>query len=87
MPSDLTYGDFLAELQGGWNVVLVDSDAAIGDPILFRRVVMGGQVITTGTEHRRSSYIFSDDEEDLVKSILRRLHIPENIFSHQFGRN
>ena len=82
--SGLRYGDFLTELQSSWDVTLSDNDCSVGDPLILKRFVDGGFEGCTALTHRVPNALYSNDEKDVVKSILRRLRIPENIFDVKF---
>jgi hypothetical protein len=83
--SRLTYGNFITELRATWDVTLDDDDCAIGDLLMLRRTAPGGVTGFTPVTHRLSNAMFSQDELELVRTILRRLKIPENIFDHMFN--
>lgn len=81
----LDYGTFLIELRSSWDVSLGDDDCAVGDALILKRSVPGGFEGSTVVTHRMANAIFSDDEAELVRTILRRLRIPENIFDGRFS--
>lgn len=83
--SYLTYGYFLTELQASWDVTLGDYDCAVGDVLTLKRCVPGGFEGSTVVTHRLPNAPFTKDEVDLVRSILRRLRIPENVFDNKFS--
>ena len=85
MSCTLTYGDFLTELQASWDVTLSDQDGAAGDPLILCRRVDGGFEGCTVMTNKMANKLFVDDEKDMVKTILRRLRIPENIFDNKLS--
>lgn len=83
--SRLTYGSFITELRATWDVTLSDYDCAVGDVLLLERYAPGGERGFTPIVHRLSNSVFHQDELELVRTILRRLKIPETVFDSMFN--